>query len=62
MDLATGNDEALSDLEDFYFRSGLAWVGGAIIYATTRVEDVSLMLFEERAMTAEAQRKADGER
>lgn len=62
MDLATGNDEALSDLEDFYFRSGLAWAGGAIIYATTRVEDVSLMLFEERAMTVEAQRKADGER
>lgn len=60
--LDRGTDEAIADLEDFYFRSGLARAKGALVYATTRVEDVSLMLFEERPVTAEARMKADGER
>lgn len=54
-DLDTRKDEALSDLEDFYFRSGLTVADGAIVYATTRVEDVSLMLFEEYRLTADAE-------
>lgn len=55
IDLETGKDEALADIEDFYFRSGLALAGGSLIYATTRVEDVSLMLFEEHPQTARAE-------
>lgn len=53
IDLDTGKDDALADLENFYFRSGLAWTGRALVYATTRVEDVSLMLFEQQPVTAE---------
>ena len=58
---ATGRDEKVADLEDFYFRSGLAVKpDGTIVYATVEVEDVSLMLFEEGRLTAEL--KTDGKR
>lgn len=47
VDPVTGTDEALAELADFYFRSGLAITPtGALLHATTRVEDVSLMLLE----------------
>jgi Tol biopolymer transport system component/DNA-binding winged helix-turn-helix (wHTH) protein len=62
LDLDTGRDEALADLEDFYFRSGLAWTGRGLVYATTRVEDVSLMLFAQQPVTAQAGGKPKGER
>jgi Tol biopolymer transport system component/DNA-binding winged helix-turn-helix (wHTH) protein len=57
-----GKDEALADIEDFYFRSGLALAGGSLIYATTRVEDVALMLFEERPQTAQVEEERNGKR
>ena len=61
LDPATGRDEKVADLEDFYFRSGLTvMANGAIVYATVDVEDVSLMLFEEGRLTAEL--KTDGKR
>jgi Tol biopolymer transport system component/DNA-binding winged helix-turn-helix (wHTH) protein len=62
VDVRSGNDEALANIEDFYFRSGLANAGNELIYATTRVEDVALMLFEERPQTAQAERDSDGKR
>lgn len=53
LDPETGSDEALADLDDFYFRSGLAvTTAGMIVYATTSVEDVSLMLYESKPVTA----------
>jgi Tol biopolymer transport system component/DNA-binding winged helix-turn-helix (wHTH) protein len=61
LDPATGRDVKVADLEDFYFRSGLAVMAdGTIVYATVDVEDVSLMLFEEGRLTAEL--KTDGRR
>jgi len=62
VDVETGKDEALADLEDFYFRSGLARAGSALIYATTRVEDVALMLFEEQPRTAQVEEERNGKR
>jgi hypothetical protein len=47
-DRLTGRDEPVRELPDFYFRSGLAGDRRALIYATTKVEDVSLMLLERR--------------
>lgn len=53
LDPETGVDEALADLDDFYFRSGLAVTPtGSVVYATTSVEDVSLMLYETKPVTA----------
>ncbi len=61
VDPETGRDIAIAELEDLYFRSGLAvTAGGAVIYATVEVEDVSLMLFEEGRLTAEV--RTDGQR
>jgi Tol biopolymer transport system component/DNA-binding winged helix-turn-helix (wHTH) protein len=51
-DLATREDESVADLPEFYFRSGLTVVGGHVVYATTKVEDVSLMLFEPRSLAS----------
>jgi Tol biopolymer transport system component/DNA-binding winged helix-turn-helix (wHTH) protein len=50
LDRMTGRDEAIRELDDFYFRSGLAGHHGSLIYATTKVEDVSLMLLERRSL------------
>lgn len=47
LDLATMRDEFVDDLPDFYFRSGLTVTDGALIYAATKVEDVSLMLLDQ---------------
>ncbi len=53
LDPNTGVDDAIADLDDFYFRSGLAvTTAGTILYATTSVEDVSLMLHETEPVTA----------
>lgn len=61
VDSGTGRDVAVAELEDLYFRSGLAVTAdGAVIYATVEVEDVSLMLFEEGRLTAEV--RTDGQR
>jgi hypothetical protein len=49
-DRASGRDEPVRQLDDFYFRSGLAMYGDVVVYATTKVEDVSLMLFERRRL------------
>lgn len=55
LDLASREDEAVQDLEDFYFRSGLAVANDALIYATTKVEDVSLMRLERELAIATRQ-------
>jgi len=47
LDLATMRDAFVQDLPDFYFRSGLTVTDGALIYADTKVEDVSLMLLDQ---------------